>query len=251
VIEGNTLAFTNAASDPDSDALTFSLDPGAPANASINPTNGIFSWTPTEAQGPATNSITVRVTDNGVPNLSATQTFQVVVLETNVAPVLSSIASRTVHAGSTVLFTNVATDSDLPPNALTFSLDPGAPGAASVDSITGIFSWTTTEADANSTNNITVRVTDNGVPPASDAKAFVVNVVSRPLILSIGISNNAARLTWTAVAGQKYRLQYKTDFVDTNWSSAAPDSTASGSTAAQSDSSILQTQRFYRVLVLP
>jgi hypothetical protein len=44
--------------------LTFSLDPGAPTNATINPANGLFSWRPTLAQTPGTNLITVRVTDD-------------------------------------------------------------------------------------------------------------------------------------------------------------------------------------------
>ena len=32
--------------------MTFSLDAGAPAGATINGATGAFSWTPTEAQGP-------------------------------------------------------------------------------------------------------------------------------------------------------------------------------------------------------
>jgi hypothetical protein len=58
-----TLVVTNTATDPDlpANTLTFSLEPGAPAGASINASNGVFTWTPTEAQGPSTNTITVRV----------------------------------------------------------------------------------------------------------------------------------------------------------------------------------------------
>ena len=60
--------------------LTFSLDDGAPTNAVINAASGLFNWTPTAAQAPATNLITVRVTDNGTPSLSAARTFTVTVL---------------------------------------------------------------------------------------------------------------------------------------------------------------------------
>jgi len=35
--------------------LSFSLI-SAPGGASINPANGVFSWTATEAQGPSTNT---------------------------------------------------------------------------------------------------------------------------------------------------------------------------------------------------
>src|SRR5207253_85208 len=79
IVELTTLTFTNTAADTDAPAntLTFSLDPGAPAGASVNATNGVFTWTPTEAQGPSTNPITVRVTDNGAPPRTAAQTFAV------------------------------------------------------------------------------------------------------------------------------------------------------------------------------
>jgi len=52
--------------------LTFTLLPGAPNSAFINPATGLFAWTPITA--PATNFISVKVADNGTPSLSATQT---------------------------------------------------------------------------------------------------------------------------------------------------------------------------------
>jgi hypothetical protein len=75
----HTLAFPAIASDTDAppQTLTFSLSPGAPANASINPASGEFSWTPTN--GPSTNAISIIVSDNGSPTMSATQTFIVTV----------------------------------------------------------------------------------------------------------------------------------------------------------------------------
>jgi D-alanyl-D-alanine carboxypeptidase len=59
--------------------LTYSLEPGAPIGAVINPTNGVFTWTPSASQGPEIYSITARVTDNGTPPLSDLKTFQVTV----------------------------------------------------------------------------------------------------------------------------------------------------------------------------
>jgi hypothetical protein len=75
------LTFTATATDADvpANTLTFSLDAGAPAGASIDPTTGAFSWTPTGAQGPGTYDITVRVTDDGTPSLDASETITVTV----------------------------------------------------------------------------------------------------------------------------------------------------------------------------
>ena len=56
VKEGDTLTFTASASDADlpQNTLTFSLAPGAPAGATIDPATGAFSWKPSNKQGPAT-----------------------------------------------------------------------------------------------------------------------------------------------------------------------------------------------------
>lgn len=80
-IAGTTINFTNAASDPDVPAqtLTFSLL-NSPSGASVNSSNGIFNWRPIIAQSPTTNSMSVIVTDNGMPNLSATQRLTITVL---------------------------------------------------------------------------------------------------------------------------------------------------------------------------
>jgi hypothetical protein len=85
VILGQTVSFTAMASDTNVPAqtLTFSLGAGAPPEATIHPLNGQFSWTPTAA---GTNSVSVMVTDDGTPNLSATQTF---VVRVSSAPSLS------------------------------------------------------------------------------------------------------------------------------------------------------------------
>jgi hypothetical protein len=73
------IRFTATAFDLDIDpnTLTYSLI-GAPSGASINPTSGAFSWTPTKNQiGQYT--FVVRVTDNGTPALSDEQFVTVTV----------------------------------------------------------------------------------------------------------------------------------------------------------------------------
>jgi hypothetical protein len=169
----------------------------------------VFTWTPTETQGPGIYQITVRVTDNNLPPASDAKTFQVTVTESNQPPVLTSISNRIVHAGTLVLFTNSATDADLPANILSFSLEAGAPALAGIGTNSGVFNWQTSDGNIGSTNNITVRVMDNGVPPLSDVKPFSIAVLARPNIESATVSGEAFNLTWTAIPGQKYRVQFK------------------------------------------
>jgi glucuronoarabinoxylan endo-1,4-beta-xylanase len=78
---GVTLQLTNTASDSDLPAqtLTFSAANTFPAGATINSSNGVFKWRPLVSQANTTSTIQVQVTDNGTPNLSATNSFLVTV----------------------------------------------------------------------------------------------------------------------------------------------------------------------------
>ncbi|MCI0746263.1 MAG: putative Ig domain-containing protein [Verrucomicrobia subdivision 3 bacterium] len=190
VRETTLLSFTVTAADSDMplQSLTFSLDPGAPPGASIHPNTGVFGWTPTDAQGPGTNSVTVRVTDNGSPNLAMTETFTIIVTDSNSPPELAAIGDKNVDEGVLLTFTVAGTDSDVPAQNLTYSLDSGAPSGASIHPDTGVFSWTPSELQAPSTNNIIIRVTDDGSPPASSAETIriIVNKVnSAPVLVAI------------------------------------------------------------------
>ena len=82
---GSLLTFTATATDADlpANGLTYSLDAGAPAGATINATTGVFSWTPTANQGGGSYGVTVRVTDNGSPALSDSETISVTVGSTS------------------------------------------------------------------------------------------------------------------------------------------------------------------------
>jgi hypothetical protein len=77
---GQTLSFTAVANDPDvpTQTLAFSL-PTAPAGAGIDTNTGAFTWRPLVAQAGSANPVTVEVSDNGSPVLSASQSFTVTV----------------------------------------------------------------------------------------------------------------------------------------------------------------------------
>jgi hypothetical protein len=207
VDEGNLLTFTVVATDTNQppQTLTFSLDPGAPEGAGINPASGVFKWIPTEAQGPGVYAVTLRVTDNGTPSLGATQTVQITVNEVNNAPVLAPILSQNISEGSTLIVTNSATDPDNAQQLLTFSLGNGAPEGMSIDPATGLITWTPTEAQGPGNYTIVVNVTDDGAPPLSDSKSFSVFVSEFNLPPEISFASNwivwaEDLLTFTAVA---------------------------------------------------
>src|SRR5207237_10408303 len=90
----------------------------SPAGAAINQTTGVFTWVPTEAQGPGTFPVTVRVTDNGAPALFAEETIAITVNEVNVPPVLSPTANNPVQVGRPLPCTPTATVAASPATTL-------------------------------------------------------------------------------------------------------------------------------------
>ena len=252
ITAGMALVITNVAADPDSppQVLAFSLGLGAPAGANINPTNGLFTWSPTSSQI-GTHAFSAVVTDNGLPSsLGATQSFTViVVLSTNNPPVLAAIPDQIVHALMTVCVTNSAMDPDFLAQMLSFSLETNVAAGAVIDPTNGVFVWMPDDSQLG-TNAITVCVTDNGLPPLSDAKTFTVAVFERPALQASISSSNEVTLTWSGIPDWVYRVQFKGGLNETAWTDLAPDVTATGWVAKKTGLMSGDKRRFYRVRVV-
>jgi Carbohydrate family 9 binding domain-like/Bacterial Ig domain len=179
LVEGLPFTFTITAIDRDLPAqtLTFSLATNAPTGAVVDPQSGVFTWTPTEAQGPSTNDLTVLVTDSGNPSLVGSFLFHIVVTETNAAPDFTAVTNRAIAEGTLLTVTLSSTDSDLPSQTLTYSLIAGPAGLTVSPS--GDVAWTPTEAQGPSTNAVTVRVSDGvvNVDQTFQVIATEINVV--------------------------------------------------------------------------
>ena len=81
--------------------------------------------------------MTVTVRDNGVPALSDSRSFNVVVREVNSAPQVGVIGLQRIDFGQTLTLAIGASDADVPANVLTYSLEPGAPLGAAINPSTG------------------------------------------------------------------------------------------------------------------
>jgi hypothetical protein len=171
---GDILNLTISGSDPDQpqQSITYSLDT-APTGVSIGASSGLLNWQPTSAQA-GTHSVTVRVTDNGLPALSATTTFNIVVTQPNRPPAINSVATQNIKVGDVLNLSVTATDPDQPAQTLTYSLD-SAPQGASIGAATGQFNWQPNSTQVGSTM-VTVRVTDNGTPQLFATTSFTINV---------------------------------------------------------------------------
>ncbi len=83
VVEKQTLSFTAKATDSSITDLEFKLDKNPPDGATIDSKTGLFSWTPTELQGPASYVFDVVVLKGAAEDR---ETITVTVTETTVVP---------------------------------------------------------------------------------------------------------------------------------------------------------------------
>lgn len=182
VPEGSELSVQLVTADTDLPAqkLTVRLLSG-PTGLVVSP-QGLVSWIPTEAQGPRAYPVVVEVSDG---LLSATNQFFVSVSEVNRPPVINPLAATSIGEGAAWSLTLTASDPDLPANGLTFRLVSG-PSGASVDSKSGVLSWTPSETDGGSTVDFLVEVVDDGQPPlaAQTTVRLTVNEVNSPPMLA-------------------------------------------------------------------
>lgn len=181
VTEGTLLTFTARATDPENDPILYALGVGAPAGTFINPTTGVFSWTPSADQGPGVFDITIRASDNGTPVLSDSETIQVTVNDLpigNQPPVLDPIGNRSITEGDLLTFTARAVDPNNDP--ITYSLDAGAPIGSGINANNGVFTFSPSAAQAPGVFAVTIRASDNGNPALSDSETIQITVNETP-----------------------------------------------------------------------
>jgi glucuronoarabinoxylan endo-1,4-beta-xylanase len=168
----------------------------------------------------------------------------------NTPPVIGAVSNQTVSVGVTLSVTNTASDSDLPPQTLTFSPANAFPANATLNSSNGIFSWRPLVAQANTTNLIQIQVTDNGSPNLSATNSFqvVVHPITNPVLSSLSLSQGQFSMTASGPEGPDYTLwtssnltQWQTLF--TTYSPVTPFTLV--------DTNATNAARFYRIQIGP
>jgi hypothetical protein len=153
---------------------------------------------------------------------------------------------------TTIIVTNTATDNDIPLTALSYHL-VNPPNGATIDG-NGMITWSPTAGQSPSTNLIITVVSDSGTPPLSATNSFTIFVdepVTPPMILSIGVTNGMATITWSAIPGHVYRLLYQNP-VGTNWTEVPVNITiTNGTTASVTNACGGSGMEFYRIIDTP
>lgn len=191
----NLTNFTAATVTPWITSGTLSLAPQIP----VTVTNGSFAY-----DMPAMSVVTFA--------------GQGVVGQVNTPPALAPVADQTINVGQTLLVTNVAIDAAVPPDTLTFNLlnNPAGATLTSLNPTDALFTWRPPVSQANTSNQVTVAVTDN-VTSLSATNRFnvFVNAVTNPVIGPVNFSPGQVSLTVNGPQGPDYTLWTSTDLL--NW----------------------------------
>jgi parallel beta-helix repeat protein len=159
----------------------------AGVTANIDPVTHVLTITgDTDFNGEG--DILIEVTDTGdgmSMALSDDDVSRVIVTPVNDAPVLDPIGDQAVNEQAMLAFTATATDVDLPPDTLTFSLDAEAIALGMVISPDGHFSWTPTDTQGGTSYEVTITVTDNGTPNLSASETISITVNDTPTTTGI------------------------------------------------------------------
>jgi hypothetical protein len=199
IAEGDTLSVNAVASDPDVPAqpLIYTLA-NEPTGMSIN-NLGRITWKTDEQDGPATfDNIVVNVSDGVV---TTTQTVAITVTEVNTAPLMAPLSDITVAEGALITFATTVTDTDVPAQPLTYTLQSDTPISATLNQ-SGLFSWTTTEADGGELYRLTLRVSDGVVTSSQSLLITVTEANNAPVLAPLADRTVGERslVGFTAVA---------------------------------------------------
>jgi len=170
---GEMYSFTPSASDTDGDPLTFSIS-NQPPWASFDSSTGRLSGMPTIGDAGTDGNIVISVSDGTSSASLAAFSITVNATATNSPPRISGTPPNSVNAGATYSFTPGASDPDN--DTLTFSIS-NQPSWASFDSSTGRLSGTPSDADAGTTSNIVISVSDGESSDSLAAFSITVTIV--------------------------------------------------------------------------
>ena len=187
VVAGTAYAFQPSASDPDGDALTFTIQ-SKPTWASFSPSNGRLSGTPAATDVGTTSGITIFASDGKTVSALPSFSIQVTAASTTIVnnpPTISGTPPTAIVVGQTYVFQPTGSDPD--GDVIAYGIS-NKPTWATFSTTTGRLAGVPTAADVGTTSNIVIAVSDSKAN--ATLPAFSVNVTQS--------ANGSVTLNWTA-----------------------------------------------------
>ena len=163
---------------------------GIPISGTVTVTDGVDSCSASASAGscmlqfttPGNKDLIATFTSGSAElNDSASAAYSVTAI--NNAPVLSAIGNQTIEATNNLTFNANATDVD-PAATITYSLGGGAPAGATINPMTGDFSWTPSEAQGGAVYTVTITAADQYNSADSETISIDVAELDNPPVLS-------------------------------------------------------------------
>ena len=239
-----TIAVTNSprAQPP----YAFALEPNAPEGMQVTAATGALFWRPAENQGPSTNQVFITVTDRATPPNSSRQSIVLRVREVNQPPAIASIATQHTVTGGLLTVFLTATDPDVPANDLSYFLAPGTPDGITIHPKSGILTWLPQPGFEGTTNEITVGVSDHGLPALDANRTFRVIVAAAlaPGLKLDSVEDDRVRLRLSGAIGQSYLIESSPDL--RTWNPLTNFVNVGTEAVVEDQRSPTTTQRYYR-----
>jgi hypothetical protein len=194
VVEGQPYSFTPAATDPDGQSLSFSIQ-NKPVWGSFSAATGQLAGTPPAGSAGSYANIVISVSDGQAS--AALPAFTITVAQANRAPVISGTPATAVTVGQGYSFAPTATDPD--GQSLTFAIQ-NKPRWASFSASTCRLSGTPASADVGVHTGIVISVSDGQLSASLPSFEITVAEPNR----APTISGTPAT---TATEGQAYSFQ--------------------------------------------
>lgn len=245
------------ASDPETPAGLLRWEFAAPAPSWLSlGSNGQLLFIEGEEAGPSTNTVQVRVLDNGSPQQSQTASFEVVVREVNRPPTVLYTATPDLRPGDSLSRTPASlSDPDLPLQTFRFRLEGEIPPGLVLTTNTGALSWTVPQGHPPTTYRLGVVVTDE--PPPGIAALSHTNVVTirtiagttvtAPTLRLSLLSTTRAELSWDCIPGTNYRIERRSSLTSGTW--IFEEEVSPATSPARWSMSVGAEERYFRVIV--
>ncbi|MBI4327827.1 MAG: immunoglobulin domain-containing protein, partial [Chloroflexi bacterium] len=249
----------------------------------IDAATGQIRWTPDESLTGSAHSVTVQVTDNGLPPLRAIRSFSVTVLTVSMPPVITKHPlSQMLVAGQEASITVEASGIPTPNYQWQRSVDGGANWSDLSDNSTysGVRTATLTvsgattamigdqfrcvasNSEGSATSNPTTLGTTDGALDSdgdgySDLQEFIagtdpLNPASALRITAIQESGADVQLDFDAVSGKKYRVESKDSLSDLTWTEIDEfTSNITGTQTFEELGAVTGPTKFYRIKAGP
>lgn len=163
VAVGHALTIQMEASDPDGDALSYSIYGDVPREAQFLKDLGKFVWTPAAEDAGKNIYLTFLVTETTNPEQRDRETIEVAVTAKaeQHAPVFQKLGDQSVTVGQPYAGQLVATDPD--GDTLTFSAAGAVPAGFSLDGASGAIAWTAPAGSEGQSHQVDFVVSDGAL----------------------------------------------------------------------------------------